>query len=105
MSEVIAQEVEARHPVVVLSGPSFAREVAHELPTAVLAASSNAAARTDRCRGNSGPYFRLSGEPDVVGVEIGGALKNVIAIAAGVVEGWGSDRTRWRRSSRAGSRK
>jgi glycerol-3-phosphate dehydrogenase (NAD(P)+) len=89
MSEVIAQEVGASHPVVVLSGPSFASEVARELPTAILAASADAAAIAlvqDEFRGAS---FRLYGSDDVVGVEIGAAMKNIIAIAAGVVEGLG----------------
>jgi glycerol-3-phosphate dehydrogenase (NAD(P)+) len=87
MSEVISQEVGDEHPVVVLSGPSFAMEVAQELPTAVLAASSNRVAREQVQAEFRGPYFRLYGSSDVVGVELGGALKNVIAIAAGVVEG------------------
>jgi glycerol-3-phosphate dehydrogenase (NAD(P)+) len=89
MSQVIEEETGARFPVVVLSGPSFAAEVAAGLPAAVLAASSDqaAAARVQeqfRSRG-----LRLYGSDDVAGVEIGGALKNVIAIAAGVVEGLG----------------
>jgi glycerol-3-phosphate dehydrogenase (NAD(P)+) len=89
MSEVIAQELGPGRPVVVLSGPSFAVEVARELPTAVLAASSHGLA-TDLVQAEfRGPHFRLYGSDDVVGVEIGGALKNVIAIAAGVVEGLG----------------
>jgi glycerol-3-phosphate dehydrogenase (NAD(P)+) len=89
MSEVIAQELGPGRAVVVLSGPSFAREVAHELPTAVLAASEDEAAAGLVQAAFRGPYFRLYGSPDVIGVEIGGALKNVIAIAAGVVEGLG----------------
>jgi glycerol-3-phosphate dehydrogenase (NAD(P)+) len=88
MSEVIAQEVGAR-PVVVLSGPSFAIEVARQLPTAVLVASSDAAAVGLVQSEFRGSYFRLYGSADVVGVELAGALKNVIAIAAGVVEGLG----------------
>lgn len=89
MSEVIACELGTRHAVVVLSGPSFAVEVAQQQPTAVLAASSDddAAARVQA--EFRGPVFRLYGSSDVVGVELGGALKNVIAIAAGVVEGLG----------------
>jgi glycerol-3-phosphate dehydrogenase (NAD(P)+) len=89
MSEVIAQETDRKHPVVVLSGPSFAVEVAQRLPTAVLAASSDAAAAALVQAEFRGPAFRLYASDDVVGVEIGGALKNVIAIAAGVVEGLG----------------
>jgi len=89
MSEVVAQEVGPDHPVVVLSGPSFAIEVAQQLPTAVLAASSDAEAAALVQAEFRGPYFRLYGSDDVVGVEIGGAMKNIIAIAAGVVEGLG----------------
>jgi glycerol-3-phosphate dehydrogenase (NAD(P)+) len=89
MSEVIAQELGPERPVVVLSGPSFAVEVAHQLPTVVLAASTDAAATEVVQAEFRGPTFRLYGSSDVVGVEIGGALKNVIAIAAGVVEGLG----------------
>ena len=89
MSDVVAQEVDRRHPVVVLSGPSFAMEVAHQLPTAVLAASSDSRATALVQAEFRGPYFRLYGSDDVIGVEIGGAMKNVIAIAAGVVEGLG----------------
>jgi glycerol-3-phosphate dehydrogenase (NAD(P)+) len=88
MSEVIAEEAGPRHPVVVLSGPSFASEVARELPTAILAASQDAAAIAlvqDEFRG---PYPPLRSD-DVAGVEIGAAMKNIIAIAAGVVEGLG----------------
>jgi glycerol-3-phosphate dehydrogenase (NAD(P)+) len=87
MSEVIAQELGDRRPVVVLSGPSFAIEVAQQLPTAVLAASSDAGAIELVQVEFRGPYFRLYGSSDVVGVELAGALKNVIAIAAGVAEG------------------
>jgi len=89
MSEVLAQEIGARRAVVVLSGPSFASEVAQELPTAVLAASADAAATELVQADFRARTFRLYASDDVVGVEIGGALKNVIAIAAGVVEGLG----------------
>jgi glycerol-3-phosphate dehydrogenase (NAD(P)+) len=89
MSEVIAQEVGSARPVVVLSGPSFAVEVARQLPTAILAASSDAAATELVQAEFRGPYFRLYASDDVVGVEMGGAMKNIIAIAAGVVEGLG----------------
>lgn len=89
MSQVIAEETRGRHPVVVLSGPSFAIEVARELPTAVLAASSDAAAAATVQEQFRGRGFRLYVSDDVAGVEIGGALKNVIAIAAGCVQGLG----------------
>jgi glycerol-3-phosphate dehydrogenase (NAD(P)+) len=88
MSEVIAEELPPV-TVVVLSGPSFATEVAEQLPTAVVTASSSSAATQLVQAEFRGPYFRLYGSSDVVGVEIGGAMKNVIAIAAGVVEGLG----------------
>jgi glycerol-3-phosphate dehydrogenase (NAD(P)+) len=89
MSQVIAEEVGDTHPIVALSGPSFASEVAAGLPTAIVVASadSNAAARVQDSL--KGPTLRLYASDDVAGVEIGGALKNVIAIAAGVVEGLG----------------
>ena len=89
MSQVLGEETGQTLPIVVLSGPSFAAEVARGLPTAILAASANldaAEAVQERFRG---PAFRLYASEDVIGVEIGGALKNVIAIAAGVVDGTG----------------
>jgi glycerol-3-phosphate dehydrogenase (NAD(P)+) len=89
MSEVVAQEAGSGHPVVVLSGPSFAIEVARQLPTAILAASDRADAIELVQHEFRGPYFRLYGSDDVIGVEIGAAMKNIIAIAAGVVEGLG----------------
>jgi len=89
MSEVVAEEAGSTHPVVVLSGPSFALEVARQLPTAIVAASQNAEAIALVQEEFRAPYFRLYGSDDVVGVEIGAAMKNIIAIAAGVVEGLG----------------
>jgi glycerol-3-phosphate dehydrogenase (NAD(P)+) len=88
-SEVIEQEVGPGRSVVVLSGPTFAREVALELPTVVCAASADCAAAELVQSEFRGRAFRLYTTDDVVGVEIGAALKNVIAIAAGVVEGLG----------------
>jgi glycerol-3-phosphate dehydrogenase (NAD(P)+) len=89
VSEVIAQEVRGARPVAVLSGPSFASEVARGLPTAVSVACIDPVLAEDVQREFRAAYFRLYASTDVVGVEIGGALKNVIAIAAGVVEGLG----------------
>ena len=89
ISEVIEQELGEGVHVAVLSGPSFAAELARELPTAVSVASRDAAIVEHVQAELRAPYFRLYGTSDVAGVEIGGALKNVIAIAAGVVEGLG----------------
>ena len=89
VSEVIAQEVRGARPVVVLSGPSFAIEVARGLPTAVAVACVDPVLAEDIQKAFRGHYLRLYASTDVVGVEIGGALKNIIAIAAGVVEGLG----------------
>ena len=89
MSEVLRAETGDRHPVVVLSGPSFAADVAQGLPTALVAASANGAAMQAVQATFRGRHFRLYGSTDVVGVEIGAALKNIIAIAAGAVESLG----------------
>jgi glycerol-3-phosphate dehydrogenase (NAD(P)+) len=89
ISEIIEQELGAGVHVAVLSGPSFAAEVARELPTAVSVASRDMVIVTQVQAEFRAPYLRLYGTTDVIGVEIGGALKNVIAIAAGVVEGLG----------------
>jgi glycerol-3-phosphate dehydrogenase (NAD(P)+) len=88
-SEILTDQLRGSVPVVVLSGPSFASEVARELPTAVLAASCDARAAAIVQQEFRGPAFRLYYSDDVIGVEIGGAVKNIIAIAAGVVESLG----------------
>ena len=87
MSEVIEQELGGSVGVAVVSGPSFAAEVARQLPTAVSVASRDPAVVEQVQEDFRASYLRLYGTPDVVGVEFGGALKNVIAIAAGVAEG------------------
>jgi glycerol-3-phosphate dehydrogenase (NAD(P)+) len=89
MSEVLHEELPRAGPHAVLSGPSFAAEVARSLPTAVVVASASAAAVEQVQAEFRSPGMRLYGSSDVVGVEIGGALKNIIAIAAGAVEGLG----------------
>ncbi len=89
VSEIIGQELRDVVNVAVLSGPSFAAEVARELPTAVSIASLDAQVVKRVQEEFRAPYLRLYGTDDVVGVEIGGALKNIIAIAAGMVEGLG----------------
>ncbi len=88
MTEVGAEEIPG-HPLVVLSGPSFAVEVAREQPTAVVLAASDAALAETLQRALSTRTFRAYASADVVGVELAGALKNVIAIAAGIVDGLG----------------
>jgi glycerol-3-phosphate dehydrogenase (NAD(P)+) len=75
------------HRLAVLSGPSFAREVARNLPTVVTVASKDAAAAELVQQVMATPYFRVYTSTDVIGVELGGSLKNVIAIAAGVIDG------------------
>lgn len=72
-----------------LSGPTFARELVEKAPTAATIASADHAAAREAQEALSAPYFRLYVHDDVVGVELGGALKNVIAIAAGIGEGMG----------------
>jgi glycerol-3-phosphate dehydrogenase (NAD(P)+) len=88
MEEVI-HEVSDPCSVVALSGPSHAEEVARGLPASVCAAGSD----TDACLMVQGAFqcsfFRVYTTPDVIGVELGGALKNVVAIAAGVSDGFG----------------
>jgi glycerol-3-phosphate dehydrogenase (NAD(P)+) len=85
--EVIAGKFEPR--VAVLSGPTFAREVARGEPTAVVIASPDRELAASIQREFSGPTFRLYANDDPVGVELGAALKNVIAIGAGVCDGLG----------------
>lgn len=75
--------------IAALSGPSFAIEVARDIPTAVVAASTGAAAATQVQQLFAHPAFRVYTSEDRLGVELGGALKNVIAIAAGINDGLG----------------
>jgi glycerol-3-phosphate dehydrogenase (NAD(P)+) len=95
VSDIIAEEIGkpiGKNPsprIAVLSGPSFAAEVAAGDPTVVVLASSDAALAVDIQEEFSGPRFRLYTNDDVIGTEIAGAVKNVIAIAAGVSTGLG----------------
>ena len=77
-----------------LSGPTFAREIARGEPAAVVVSSENPAVAERVQSAFSGPTFRLYTNSDPVGVEIGAALKNVIAIGAGVCQGWDSETIR-----------
>ena len=88
MSEVLGQVLPGSS-VAVLSGPSFAREVAAGQPTALVVASTDAGVARHLQERLSAPAFRLYTNRDVVGVEIGGALKNVMAIATGLSDGLG----------------
>ena len=88
MGDVVAEEA-AGHPVVALSGPSFASEVAARQPTAIVAASNDEAASAMVQEAFSNTRFRVYTHDDVIGVELGGSLKNVMAVAAGIVEGVG----------------
>ncbi|MES2218041.1 MAG: NAD(P)H-dependent glycerol-3-phosphate dehydrogenase [Pseudomonadota bacterium] len=87
LHDIATQELGAQHPFAVLSGPSFATEVAAGLPTAVVIASTNLKFAEDlMCCFNS-QVFRVYLSTDITGVEIGGAVKNVLAIAAGITDG------------------
>jgi glycerol-3-phosphate dehydrogenase (NAD(P)+) len=92
VSQIIGEVLAQHHldlPVAVLSGPSFAQEVAAGSPTAVAIACADQAVAARVQREFSSGTLRLYTNDDVIGVELGGALKNVIAIAAGVVSGLG----------------
>jgi glycerol-3-phosphate dehydrogenase (NAD(P)+) len=88
MTDVIAAE-HPRQAVVAISGPSFAAEVVENQPTAIVAASTSAAAADTVQKAFSNTSFRVYTQHDVIGVELGGALKNVMAVATGIVEGVG----------------
>ena len=91
MSEVIAEVMKGTGTSAVgaLSGPSFAQEVARGDPTAVTIASSDAALVRTVQQEFTDPRFRVYTNTDVIGVELGGALKNIVAIAAGISDGLG----------------
>ena len=88
MTEIVEQEVKDA-TVIALSGPSFAVEVVACQPTAVVVASREDGAAAVAQRALSSPYFRTYTHTDVIGVELGGALKNVMAVATGIAEGLG----------------
>lgn len=88
MTELVA-ELRPQTPLAVLSGPSIAAEVARDLPTAVVVASRNPAQAEFFGAALGNPRFRPYISADVTGVELGGAVKNVLSIACGIVEGLG----------------
>ncbi len=88
LTQVLEEELPS-HPVAVLSGPGFAADIAKGLPTAMAVAASDAALAEHLAQTISGQTFRLYASTDRIGVQLGGALKNVLAIAAGIVEGAG----------------
>lgn len=88
LSEVIKSEL-PNNPVAILSGPSHAEEVARKIPTTVTVSSESKATAEEIQNAFMTDYFRVYTNPDLIGVELGGAIKNVIALAAGVVEGMG----------------
>jgi glycerol-3-phosphate dehydrogenase (NAD(P)+) len=90
MSEVIEQALQApRERIAVVSGPNLAKEIAARQPTATVVASADLDVAESVAKACSAPYFRPYTQTDVVGVELGGAVKNVIALAVGIAEGMG----------------
>ena len=85
----VARAAHPNAPIAVLSGPTFAHEVARGLPTAVTLACEDEGVRAALAERLAAPHFRPYASADVVGAEIGGAVKNVLAIGCGVVEGAG----------------
>lgn len=87
LSEVADDVLGKSHPFAVLSGPSFAREVAAGLPTAVVIATKNAAFLAELTERFDSDLFHIDTSDDIIGVEIGGVIKNVVAIATGISDG------------------
>jgi glycerol-3-phosphate dehydrogenase (NAD(P)+) len=87
--QVAEQLLGNRVPTAVISGPTFAKEVGAGLPTAMTIAASDQAFARDLAESISGDYFRAYTSSDITGVEIGGAVKNVLAIGAGISDGLG----------------
>ncbi len=87
--QVVAEVLGDQLPLAVLSGPTFAKEVGEGLPTALTVASNDQGFASDIAAALSGPNFRAYTSDDIVGVEVGGAVKNVLAIGAGMSDGLG----------------
>lgn len=89
-SETIRREMHDNNPVVALTGPTHAEEVARGVPTAIVAASaSRAAAELTQAAFMNDTFFRVYTSPDIIGAELGGAFKNIIALGAGISDGLG----------------
>lgn len=89
LSETLERALAGRAPVVAVTGPSHAEEVARGIPTAVVAASRDAQAAKEVQDVFAGPSFRVYTSPDIVGAELGGAMKNIMALAVGISDGAG----------------
>src|SRR6266851_9014926 len=85
----VARQVLGKRPGAVLSGPTFAKEVGAGLPTAMTIASRDERFAKELAWSLSGPNFRAYTQTDILGVEVGGAVKNVIAIGSGIADGMG----------------
>ncbi len=88
MSEIVAEQLTG-NPVAILSGPGHAEEVARKAPTAIVLGSADAVLGERLQRVFTCPHFRAYTSADIAGIELGGALKNIYAIAAGAVDGLG----------------
>lgn len=90
MSQIIEEEIPwTKNNVVVISGPSHAEEVSRQIPTTIVSASCNATHAENVQNLFSNQSFRVYTQKDVIGIELGGALKNIIAIASGMSDGLG----------------
>lgn len=89
LSQIVSQVLSPSIPMATLSGPSFALEVASNLPTAITIASTNIAFAEELVGFFHTPRFRAYTSNDIIGVQVGGAVKNVLAIAAGIADGLG----------------
>ncbi len=87
--QVVAEILGSNHSMAVLSGPTFAKEVAAGLPTAMTVASTDASYAIELAHSISGHHFRAYTSTDLIGVEVGGAVKNVLAIGTGMSDGLG----------------
>lgn len=85
----MARDLAPHRPHAILSGPTFAHEVAAGLPTAITLAAADADLAADLAQAIARPHFRPYVSTDVIGAEIGGAIKNILAIACGIVDGAG----------------